>query len=941
PNQFIFNTDNPSAIINAGDLEVSAAHTLSLFGGSIANTGNLTASEGNIIVTAVPGKNVLRISQPGNVLTLEITPPQTEAGEWNLSVYDLPELLTGEKVEGLAVDETTETVTLNGTEIPTTTGSNLITGELDVSGETGGNIYVLGDKVGLYEGQLSAEGLSGGGNIFVGGDDQGEGNLPTAQRTYISAGSVLEANAITQGDGGKVMVWANEATAFSGEINARGGAEAGNGGFVEVSGKELLSFKGRVDVSALQGNLGTVLLDPRDILIESSETLEDQIDDDQVTDGEILRGDGETAVDFTISDLALTSITGNILLEASRDIIALETTNLVFSNQVLGNTITFNADRNLEIKSNISTNGGTVNLTANTGLINVQNIDTSLDNEQAGAINLTASGDITTGRLDTGIINGDSSGAIAVNSTNGNITTNGIVNTSSDESGNGGDLSLTAFGEISLNSLATKASIGTGGAVNLDAGGDVSIGQLALGSISGEAQEMTIDTPGVVSFLAQPEIQGADLSIGQETPVANFVSDNNLNTAGGDFSLALSDNYSLPVALNTGGGNFNLTSSGDLTISSVIDTNGGNITVTGNNITDTEDVFTPLDSSNFNGDGGDITLNAENTIDVGNLRASGNFGSLEGEPSNGGNIILSANGDIEVGTLNTEGGITGGEIEVTTEGFFRAVGEFGEAGVSLSSFGDEAGGNIIITHGGAGETPFVVGEETSNGTVGTITSGEFEIVEGSFPFTTEEGNIAIISIQEFEPETPVEIPEPELPPKEEPELPVEKPNPERLHQKPVESVTIGDVSSSLQLVTLDQAQEILRQLEEATGVKPGLVYVNFTPKTLRNATDFQRQEAISTQAYEEYFNLPQRKADLTLSLPQQASDQLDLLLITEEGNPYQIVVEEATRAKVEARATQLYEMISVPPSPFANRSQPYLQPGQELYDWLIEPLSET
>ena len=56
-------------------------------------------------------------------------------------------------------------------------------------------------------------------------------------------------------------------TAFYGNISARGGENAGDGGFVEVSGKENLIFRGDVDLIAPSGNDGTLLLDPKVIEI--------------------------------------------------------------------------------------------------------------------------------------------------------------------------------------------------------------------------------------------------------------------------------------------------------------------------------------------------------------------------------------------------------------------------------------------------------------------------------------------------------------------------------------------------------------------------------------------------------------------------------------------------------------------------------------------------
>ena len=62
--------------------------------------------------------------------------------------------------------------------------------------------------------------------------------------TQIDAGAILNASALTSGDGGEVVVWSDGHTLMHGSIQARGGAEGGDGGLVEVSGKQMLDFNG-------------------------------------------------------------------------------------------------------------------------------------------------------------------------------------------------------------------------------------------------------------------------------------------------------------------------------------------------------------------------------------------------------------------------------------------------------------------------------------------------------------------------------------------------------------------------------------------------------------------------------------------------------------------------------------------------------------------------
>jgi filamentous hemagglutinin family protein len=132
----------------------------------------------------------------------------------------------------------------------------------------GGTIQVLGERVGLLENaRIDVSSQTGGGTVLIGGGFQGQGNIPKAERTFVGSGVTINADAFKSGNGGNVIIWADEVTGFYGNISARGGIEAGNGGFVEVSGKEHLIFRGTVDTSAVNGLWGTLLLDPTNIVI--------------------------------------------------------------------------------------------------------------------------------------------------------------------------------------------------------------------------------------------------------------------------------------------------------------------------------------------------------------------------------------------------------------------------------------------------------------------------------------------------------------------------------------------------------------------------------------------------------------------------------------------------------------------------------------------------
>lgn len=160
-----------------------------------------------------------------------------------------------------------------------------VSGKLDVSSKKakGGKIQVTGEAIEIVAATFDASGATGGGTVLIGGDTGGghghwatasipqaglePGQVPNATTVSIDAGTVINASATSVGNGGKVIVWADGTTTYSGLILAKGGAQGGDGGFVEVSGKDTLDFRGMVNTSAPFGMTGTLLLDPLDYTV--------------------------------------------------------------------------------------------------------------------------------------------------------------------------------------------------------------------------------------------------------------------------------------------------------------------------------------------------------------------------------------------------------------------------------------------------------------------------------------------------------------------------------------------------------------------------------------------------------------------------------------------------------------------------------------------------
>jgi hypothetical protein len=223
-------------------------------------------------------------------------------------------------------------------------GGNIdVSGNLSARGTVGGQIDMLGDQVHLAStAKLDADGVYGGGTLHVGGAYQGSGDTYRAQSTQVDAGATLQASAVTQGNGGEVVVWSDGRTAYAGSIEARGGAAGGDGGLVEVSGKQILGFTGQVDAGATNGRAGSLLLDPYNFTIGMAEA---------GLLNRVLRSGTNTSVS------ADNDIDVNYLIDG-RGLNA-------------GGGLTLSAGNNINVNNYIITNNGAINLYANSGTINL------------------------------------------------------------------------------------------------------------------------------------------------------------------------------------------------------------------------------------------------------------------------------------------------------------------------------------------------------------------------------------------------------------------------------------------------------------------------------------------------------------------------------------------------------------------------------------------
>ena len=138
------------------------------------------------------------------------------------------------------------------------------------NGATGGTIDLLGGSV-VVDGssQIRADGTIQAGEIRIGGDIRGANpGIRTASTTFLGDDVVISANGLDQGNGGRIIIWSDDNTAMLARLEAQGGANGGDGGFIETSSAGVISFGDVVpSVGAPKGTGGFWLIDPKELIV--------------------------------------------------------------------------------------------------------------------------------------------------------------------------------------------------------------------------------------------------------------------------------------------------------------------------------------------------------------------------------------------------------------------------------------------------------------------------------------------------------------------------------------------------------------------------------------------------------------------------------------------------------------------------------------------------
>ncbi len=709
---------NPGAVINEGSITAGRGGSVTLLGGQVSNSGSIVADFGTVNLAAgraatldLAGDGLLRLEVNSQVLTngsgaasaVENSGSiQATGGRVFLSASAVSDVFanlinnTG-VVRANRIDNSGGTIELLGPG-----GEVISSGTLDASAgddkSTGGSVSVLGEHVGLFgNAVVDVSGATGGGTALIGGDYHGSNpDVLNAQQTFVSSGATIDADAGATGNGGHVVVWADEFTLFGGNINARGGALSGDGGKVEVSGKQSLEFTGGADLTAAHGDVGTLLLDPTSLTIDSTTNDPPAANDGTYSFVEDIFTSATIGASVVSSLLATTNVTlqGIIFVNQTAGIdsyhsgngpghfsLTLETDgtmNLSGGIATNGGAIVLHADGNITLNGNLATHGGDVSVSwlnsGNGGTLHMAG-GSSID-AQTGNITLT-----DLGTVDLGTLSGN---AVSVTSVNGDITNvsqggNPIV---------ANTLSLTAGGFVGygitggaiLTEVGRLDAAATSGGVYIDNQGDLGLGSIiAGGSVQLSASGAIVNSGTPAAIHGQDLTLIANTDIGTNvSQIATQVSSITASSQSGNIYIAQSGSADLLNVGTLGVGSTVSISAGSagnvLAVHNVSAPNNGTVILSSYAIADDGNEATAIDAPTVNLTApfgiGNGAPNAEIDIVGGKLQANSTSGGIYVRSQNAVTLdsvttgptgfidITAALGDITIGTVSTNSVVT-------------------------------------------------------------------------------------------------------------------------------------------------------------------------------------------------------------------------------------------------------------------------------------------
>jgi trimeric autotransporter adhesin len=633
----------------AGNSSSPAAIGVNNSGSIAAASAELKAAGGNIYALAINNGGVVRATGIVN-----------ENGHIYLRA-DGGNIQNSGTLAAQNADGSGGTIVMDGGDNAANPSTVINYGTIDASGKTGGTVEMLGDNVGLFDNALvNVSGDAGGGTALIGGDLHGANPaIQDAEHTLISPDATIKADAISQGNGGEIVLWSDNTTRDYGTLSATGGAAGGNGGYAEVSSKGVVDFGGIADLTASDGNGGTLLFDPLNITISTAAAANVTGFNPPTVNTEAFTDDAGLTSNFRLTGNPTTTTFGGvgdgatIVLEAKNNITVVDTFNIATETGNNNVSLDLRAGNDIDVNAAVIASGsGTLTLSANdSGAAPASGV---------GAVNFGANGSLTT-----------SGGAINVSGAA--ITVAGFgINATGSTANNGGNIILNATGTLAVNAPVFSEG-GTATTVGLN-GGNVQITGATITSTSG-----SVNTSGSAAA------NGIGGSAGTITATSTgAVTLGNL-TANGGAGAGLAGGNAAEISVSAGNG---------ITLNNGLTALGGTGTSSGNNAPISLDATVGGVSQTAGAlDSGGLLLLGAGTFDIADTGDT--VGTLAANVT--GSLIYQDSGVLTVSTVLATSGITSGNnpINVSTANSSLTISKNVNAGSATANLTAGGSGNLL------------------------------------------------------------------------------------------------------------------------------------------------------------------------------------------------------------------------------------------------------
>lgn len=774
---FHFEGDNAGAVINRGVIAAGPKGEVVLIAPQVENSGAIRVKNGSLILAA--GESITLSSWELEGIEFEVQAPDNE-------VINLGELVAEKGAVGLFAGSIKNAGTVSANSISTDAAGNIVlsaqqnieltdtsnisadsalsdagnvtvisdagdvyaAGSLSAFSESGegGTVKVLGEQVALLaDAKVNVSGAQGGGDALIGGDYQGANDqVKNAKNTYVAQSASINADSLENGDGGRVIVWADKTTRSHGDISARGGEQSGDGGFVETSGKEHLVATKAADISAKNGAGGTWLLDPSNIEVVDSNSSNTDIGSGP---NNVDNGTGNLANVFeyvptnNTSQISAATIIQGLENAGIGGKVILDTSATTGPNDQVGD-INVNASIALVNNAQISAQPATLVLKAHNNIniaaesvitsqnfkLNIELIADQDDNGtgdivfggvagEGGAQMRSNGGNILLSANKVDLQNKTIISSDGVDST-GNVTveaneldiatlTGSVIDVSSGDMG--GDIIVYTRDVNRKIALASEANITDGNTMNLLAneldalktkttsgqgqliiGRNTQEGNISVRALMGSTNkaDLVIRTKGTVDF-KQTSTAGIDFG-GKKVTIDAGRIDGSENSSLADIVAQSVDLKAVSGIQNTGGGGLNLQLQADTVTFNNTGSGRVGLTLLGS--------ATAVNSSvNSNGEIEILQSGANNTLTVNDITANGtgDLKVISNGGSPGANIVIDSIGLSHMGTGDIQVIARSDNTSITANG---AISHSGQGNIELLA--DQSGGTIAVNGSG-------------------------------------------------------------------------------------------------------------------------------------------------------------------------------------------------------------------------------------------------